>query len=686
MPPKTTQGFFRAAARVFSILLVLLAVLILARAVPLARIYLEKLRSLHGTAGSAAGVLAAAAAVAALTAGILLRPKATGAAVAAGALLLVALSGNAGALLAALAIVAVTFLAGDAVSRILLGREAGEGDLSSVFGAGIILLGLAPLLLGEIGLWRRTPLVVFAALLSALRWRRLAPLARIARRTVCVPSGDSPGVLEASWLAVTLLFLSAAWVGALAPDFSFDALAYHLPEARDLAQQGSVEPIHGLAPQSLLWHNEENFLSLGFLFGGVRVARLLQFFVGLGTFGAVLALARRLSARGAGPLALLSLAAFPAAVLQMRGTYVDWPAAFLVAAAAAEIAASREEPRRLLLAGFLFGGAVVTKLFAVLAAPALFLLYLRRGGVSARRLLLPAAGILLAAIPWLAWSQSRAGFPLAPFWSPRAVPVAMRGLFRSVPRDGIPGREDSVAGFLRTPYDLTFHSHVFEKNGDGYDGMLPLLLVPGVVGWGAAGTALFLGASLPVLVPWFRLADPSVRYLIPLYPLYGLFAANGVVLATRRFAGRAGLAAGAALTVTALSFPVQLGSSGVEWKVAAGLMSREAALEARVPSYRFWKKVRPDDRVVFIGEWDFFHCPTRWIERAFYHPIVNWGSDSDTWRRGLSRMRVDWVVESERSREDLVAALLGNTLELVDRNGASSLYRVVRSAPASSER
>ena len=75
----------------------------------------------------------------------------------------------------------------------------------------------------------------------------------------------------------------------------------------------------------------------------------------------------------------------------------------------------------------------------------------------------------------------------------------------------------------------------------------------------------------------------------------------------------------------------------------------------------------------------------RW-ERAFYHPIVNWGSDPDTWRRGLSRMRVDWVVEAERSREDLVAALLGNTLELVDRNGASSLYRVLRAAPAPSER
>src|SRR5262249_35343927 len=290
-------------------------------------------------------------------------PKITAALCAAGTLLLVLLSGNFPALLAAAAILAVTFLAGDAITRIIRGRDAGAGDLSSAFGAGIVLLGLAPLLLGEIGLWRRTPLLLLAALLAAIRWRRVPILARVAARTLRVPRGESAGALEASWLAVTLLFLASAWVGALSPDFSFDALAYHLPEARDLALNGSVEPIAGLSPQSLLWHNEENFLSLGFLFGGLRGARLLQFFVGLGTFGAILALARRLGASGSAPLALLSLVAFPAAVLQMRGTYVDWPAAFLVAAAACEIAAAREEPRRLLLAGFLFGGAIVTKLF-----------------------------------------------------------------------------------------------------------------------------------------------------------------------------------------------------------------------------------------------------------------------------------------------------------------------------------
>lgn len=78
--------------------------------------------------------------------------------------------------------------------------------------------------------------------------------------------------------------------------------------------------------------------------------------------------------------------------------------------------------------------------------------------------------------------------------------------------------------------------------------------------------AMILIRAVPLarvyVVPWFRVADPSVRYLIPLYPLYALVAAHGVSRGTGRFAGRAGVAAGIALAVTALSFPVELGSTG----------------------------------------------------------------------------------------------------------------------------
>ena len=668
-----------------SLFLVAFAALILIRAGPLARVYVVKLLSLHSLRAVAGAVVAAGAAYLALVRGIARHPKGTAAAGAAVALLLVGLSGNAVAVAAAAGILAGTFLVGDAVTRLLRGREAGEGDLSSVFAAGVVTLGLAPLALGEVGLWRPAPLLLGFSLLLALRWRRLPSLARLASDGLRLPRGDAAPALEAAWLAVVALFLAAAWVGTLSPDFSWDALTYHLPEARDLARSGSVEPILGLAPQSLLWHNEENFLSLGFLFGGERVARFLHFFVGLGAFGAALALARRIGAGGSRPLVLLALAAFPTAILQLRATYVDWTAAFLVTAAAAEIAASREDRRRLLLAGFLFGGAIVTKLFAILAGPALLILFLRRGGLRASRLALAAAGVLLALLPWLAWSQSRAGFFLTPFWSAASVPSAVSGQFLSSRVHNVEARDTSLLGFLRLSYDLTFHSHIFEKNGDGYDGMLPLLLVPGVFGSGLARLGLFLAGSLPVLVPWFRVVDPSVRYLIPLYPLYALAAAHGVSRGTARFAGRAGLAAGIALAATALSFPVELGSTGVEWKVAAGRLSREQALNERLPSYRFWKNVRPEDRVIFLGEYDRFHCTALWVWRANYHPIRLWRFDPARWRRGLRVMRIDWLVVTLPLPVNFLDSL-GDAIVLVDRNGPSLLYRVQPETAAAGDR
>src|SRR4029077_12134073 len=94
--------------------------------------------------------------------------------------------------------------------------------------------------------------------------------------------------------------LLACWVAAQGTDTSWDALAYHLPEARDLAVTGRVGAAPELAPQSLLWHNHDAFLALGFLVGGEgggeRVVSILQFAIGLAVFGAALALPRRVGA------------------------------------------------------------------------------------------------------------------------------------------------------------------------------------------------------------------------------------------------------------------------------------------------------------------------------------------------------------------------------------------------------
>ena len=120
--------------------------------------------------------------------------------------------------------------------------------------------------------------------------RRGCPAPRLSRSSRCSscfcagaayrPSGISragpfvfleatrPPALEAAWLALAALFLLATWAGVLAPDLSWDALAYHLPEARDIAASGRVRPLPDLEPQSLLWRGHDAYLALGFLFGG----------------------------------------------------------------------------------------------------------------------------------------------------------------------------------------------------------------------------------------------------------------------------------------------------------------------------------------------------------------------------------------------------------------------------------
>ncbi len=662
------------------------------RAWPLGRAYFEKLAAGHGAPSLAAAAAAAAIAGGVLWMGLWRRPAPTVAGIAALALVLAVLSGNAGALAIASLLLFATLCAGDLAVRLLRGADAGAGDLASVFAAGLVTVGLAVLLLGEAGLLSRGTLAAALALAVAARARRLRALARLAAGAARLPRGGAPPWLEAAWLAFAALVLVAAWAAALGPDVSWDGVAYHLPEARDVAAAGRVAPIADLAPQSLLWRNHDAFLSLAFFFGGERVAALLQFAVGLAVFGASLALARRVGTRRGGPLVVLALAAFPTAMLQLHATYVDWPAALMVAAAAAELAAGRGDAGRLRLGAFLFGGAVATKVFALAAAPALAILALR-ARPSVRRVAGAAACFALALAPWIAWSARRAGSVVAPYAdSPAELAARVAGghYFSTSPASGaaappVPlGRR--LERVLTLPFDLVFHSSRFEANGDGYNGIFVLVALVGVAGWGVRRAGWFVLAALAAAIPWSMLYLPSVRYLFPLYPLYAVFVAQGLERLTAGFAGRPGAAAGLALVASAAAFPVQFGSSGLEWRTALGLLSREEALAARLPDIPLERRLGPGDRVVFLGEHDRYYCPASAAWRDDYQPVVAWGADPAAWARGLDELGITYVLlrtDRRPGAAPLLDALAGR-LERVGDNGPAVLYRV-RRGPAAVE-
>ncbi len=680
------------SGRAGSALVVLAAVLLLLRAFPLGRAYAAKL-----SAGLAPGLLAAIAcgglALLGLTAlAVRYRPSAAAAGLAFVAVAMVVLSGNLPAALAALAILAATALVGDAAFRALAGEDAGPGDLHAVVATGLAAVGMLVLVLGEAGALSRVGLLlvlVVVLVILVARRQRVRALSRLVRRSVRWPRGDAPPALESAWLGLAALLLVAVWAGVQAPDFSWDALAYHLPEARDIADSGRVRALSDLHPQSLLWRGHDAYLAVGFFFGGERVVQMLQCAIGLLVFGAGCTLGRRMGFGSSTALIVLALAAFPTAMLQLKSAYVDWPAALLVTSAAAQIAARPGSRGRLRAAGFLFGAAVAVKVFAVFAAPALLLLFWQTRPAGSRRgLAACAACALLPLVPWLVWSQVRAGSVFAPYAaSPGELleRVSSGHYFTRSPATGearaSPGLAQRGAAVLRLPYDLVYHSSRFEANGNGYNGLFVLLLLVGLAGWDARRVALFAVAALPFLVPWSLLYLPSIRFLFPVYPLYAVFTAEGLSRLTGRFAGKAGLAAGVAVLATAAAIPAQIGSSGLEWKVASGRMSRAEALAARLPSSVLYERLGPNDRVVFVGENDRFHCPAGAVYRGEFLPVSSWGADPEAWRRGLAELGITAVVwRTDRvvggAGIGAVFERLSDVLEPVERNGPAVLLRV----------
>jgi hypothetical protein len=113
--------------------------------------------------------------------------------------------------------------------------------------------------------------------------------------------------------------------------------------------------------------------------------------------------------------------------------------------------------------------------------------------------------------------------------------------------------------------------------------------------------------------------------------------------------------------------------------VAFGLISRDDALAARIPSWPFWRRIGRTDRAVLLGESDRFHCPAALAYRVDYPPIAAWGRDPGSWGRGLADLGIDWVVyRRDWAPEDRLIADLDDRLELVAESGPALLYRVRR--------
>jgi hypothetical protein len=684
-----------AKSRRFSWMVLACAGAVLLAAAPLARNYDRRLIQIHGASWVATLALAGAVLLAGLAWALLRFPRQTTIAAAVAAVVQIAASGNLIAFLEAAALLTCVGLLGDLLTHLLRGEDPDAEDWPATLALGAAATSLLVLVLAEVGVLGPIVLAAAGGAVLAARWRRIKEYATRMRRGGRPKDEEAPRILRALWLALAVAALAVVWFRVLGPDLSWDALAYHLPEARDVARHDQVAIVPDLFPHSLLWRMHANFLALGFFAPhGDRVVQFLNFFFGLTAFGATALLARRVGAGASAPLVILALVGFPVILFQLHSSYADWPAAAFVAASAAEFAGSRGRPRRTWLGAVLFGAAVATKPYALCAAPALAMLFARRGHWRLGRI---AAAILLSlapVIPWMIWSSRHFGSFLAPVSAHSAdtveslpggrlalVPAGSRP--PSHPREEPSRPRRSLAGFLRLPYDLTFHSSRFQGFRDGYFGLLALLLAVGILGWGPVPLLLFALSAAAALVPWYLGPSPSIRYLFPIYPLYAMFTATGISRGTGRFSGKVGLAAGVALAAAVLAFPVPYDPKVREVKAAFGLLRREEVLTRELPSYSLWKHVEPKDRAILIGEYDRFHCPAELAYRTKYIPVRYWENDAERWRRELRRFGITVVVVSSGAtdRASLVSALVDSgDLRLVAQNRGTSLYRVAPAA------
>ena len=238
--------------------------------------------------------------------------------------------------------------------------------------------------------------------------------------------------------------------------------------------------------------------------------------------------------------------------------------------------------------------------------------------------------------------------------------------------------ESGAAGFFRFPYDRTFRSVRLVTDGGGFVGFLPLLLLVGVAGWGLPGFALFCAAALAALLPWHFLSNaqviaPSIRFLVPLYPLYAVFAALGIRRLTGDFQGGLGTAAAVSLATLSIALPAQLLSAPFDAQIALGRVSREEALSAYLPAYPLLRHLQPEDRVLFLGGRDRYHCPAKRIltDRA----VLRVTRDPNSVRDLLRRLRITHIVNFDQRRDWAEFNSVAACIERIDQHAPAALYR-----------
>ncbi len=372
---------------------------------------------------------------------------------------------------------------------------------------GLVLAGMAGLGLGLAGLFYPAVLVLCLAggILSGY----------LGAPRIGFPRRPSPSILLAGAVALTAL------AGALTPEITYDAMAYHLgaPE-RFLA-------IHRIIRLEHMFFSDfplalQMVYSFARALAGEGAVKLLHWALGAGCMVQTALLARKFFGDAVSGWGLAFLAATPFLATQMTRANVDLGVMFFTGAAIYGLL--RGGAAGMATAGFFMGAAAIVKLtgiYGLIAAVAVF------GLARPKRIgaVVLAAGIPL--LPWLTRGFLFAGNPVYPFFSDW-----LGGVGWSPENDAIYRLDMTGPSSFALQYPLALDRLaglwlLFQHDrGEGAAlGPFALTLLPAAIFVRLPRKARLLGYFC--LVYWFLwfITARDGRFLLPVWPAVSIFGA-----------------------------------------------------------------------------------------------------------------------------------------------------------------
>ncbi|HTH15868.1 MAG TPA: hypothetical protein VL974_04385 [Magnetospirillum sp.] len=533
-------------------------------------------------------------------------------------------------------------------------------DVTSV---GAIAAAAAALALPTWAAWlnRLRSLNALATLAAAIAWCRANPWA------------------AGLWAAVGLS-LTSLLIQGMAPPNDYDSLMYHIALPRRDVEQGFIGPDWELSVFSFFPALAEHMYRVALVLSGERAAQCITGLFGVALAVGTSALARRLGLGAtAAALAALMTVSVRATVWELATCEVEAVLACYVVALLLIYLHWREQGgfAPMIVFGLLAGASVATKYHGLVVVMGLAPVLLWEAFRRPRALAELAAGAMVALAvlaPHLVRDYVFTGNPVFPLLNHMLFPDGP-AFYRDMGQ--YMGRERSLLNLLRVYWDASVLPTYY------FDGAMlgaPYLLAfaPMAVFARPRPTLPLLGLIAIYTVVWYLTMSQQVRFLLPITPLFAIFAAAGAAWLWGNARGAARVATAIGSLGLALPQAAFVGIySALRLPAALGVVDRTTYLTGTPTMYdNFYlscrwveERLRPGERVLSMIMPHSYYCPQA---QVVVPPALP--GEEDHWLRGRTLPPLDARQLAQALRTHAIRYVMVET------------SRELRSGPAESAR